>query len=421
MRNPIPTGPIFTRYTLEEVKGYAPLPSLAAIYTDGKGRRDMNVVIAPDSFKGSMSSREAAERIRAGLARVFPAWEMMAVPMADGGEGTVEAILAVIGGRRMRGQVKDPLGESIEAEWGYCEKRGLAVIETAAASGLALLKEPDPARASTYGTGQLLKQALDHGVREVVIGLGGSATVDAGTGFFAALGVRFFDCEGREMDPAGGNLGKIDHIDGSELDPRLQKVRITIASDVTHPLLGPEGAIHVFGPQKGIQPEELARFEGGMSRFAEHLVRVTGRDHRWTPGSGAAGGFGFSLLSLLNVEWRSGLEWIADQGRLEERIRQADLVITGEGRMDRQSLYGKVPVGIARIAARHEVPVVAFTGQIQGDLTEAEETGIAVILPITESPISLEDAMRQGPALLESAAFRFAQVWRLGEWQGGEN
>ncbi|SIS86151.1 glycerate kinase [Kroppenstedtia eburnea] len=378
----------------------------------------MNVVIAPDSFKGSMSSREAAERVRAGVARVFPVWETTVVPMADGGEGTVEAILAVIGGRRMTARVKDPLGRSIEAEWGYCEKRGLAVIETAAASGLALLKEPDPARASTYGTGQLLKQALDHGVREVVIGLGGSATVDAGTGFFAALGVRFYDGQGELLEPAGGNLGEIDRIDGSGLDPRLQKVRITIASDVTHPLLGPEGAIHVFGPQKGIQAEELDRFEEGMGRFAERLVRVTGRDHRWTPGSGAAGGFGFSLLSLLNVEWGSGLDLIAAWGHLEEKIRQADLVITGEGRMDRQSLYGKVPVGIARIAARHEIPVVAFTGQIQGDLTEAEETGISVILPITEGPISLEDAMRQGPDLLERAACRFAQVWRLGESRG---
>lgn len=380
----------------------------------------MHVVIAPDSFKGSMSSREAAERIQAGLAQVFPDWEMTVVPMADGGEGTVEAILTWTGGRKQTASVKDPLGRSIEAVWGYCENRGLAVIETAAASGLALLEEPDPARASTYGTGQLCKEALDHGAKEVVIGLGGSATVDAGIGFFAALGVRFYDQQRELLEPVGGNLGKIAHIDRSGLDPRLQKVKITIASDVTYPLLGTEGAIQVFGPQKGIPPEELDRFEEGMHRFAECLVRVTGRDHRWTPGSGAAGGFGFSLLSLLHVEWKSGLEWIAAWGDLEEKIRQADLVITGEGRMDRQSLYGKVPVGIARIAARHQVPVVAFAGQIQGDWSEAEETGISVLLPITEGPILLEDAIRQGPDLLERGAVRLAQVWQLGARRGGE-
>ncbi|PTX63254.1 glycerate kinase [Melghirimyces profundicolus] len=379
------------------------------------GDSSVKVVVAPDSFKGSMTSREAAERIQKGIRQVFPDWTFTALPMADGGEGTVDAVLAGTGGRKIPVRVKDPLGREVEAELGYCEERKLAVIETAAASGLDLLKEGelDPVRTSTFGTGQLMKHALDLGVEEVILGLGGSATVDAGTGFFTALGVRFLDREGHLLEPAGGKLGEIEQVDLSGMNPGLKSVRLTVASDVTNPLLGPEGAVRVFGPQKGVRKDDLDRFEAGMEHYAEALVRATGRDHRSSPGSGAAGGFGFSLRSLLDVRFESGFERIANLVGLEERIREAGLVITGEGKVDHQSLYGKVPVGISRIALRHGVPVVVFAGSVEGDLTEAAGEGISVVFPIVNRPLSLGEAMDQGPQLLETAARRFARVWQL--------
>ncbi|GGE13868.1 glycerate kinase [Marinithermofilum abyssi] len=375
----------------------------------------MNVVIAPDSFKGSMMSLEASEAMKRGIRNVFPQAKIETLPMADGGEGTVDAILAMIGGEKIRVTVKDPLNRDIVACFGFCPERKLAVIETAAASGLPLLQpeERNPCRTSTYGTGELLKAALDRGAEQVILGLGGSATVDAGTGFFAALGTSFRDHEGNEWIPSGGDLGKVVEIDLAGLDERLKNVSITVASDVTNPLLGPEGAVRVFGPQKGIQEKDLDAFEEEMARYAEQVVRITGKDYRNTPGSGAAGGFGFSLLSLLDVTMKSGFALIAELGDMESRIRSADLVLTGEGRMDRQSLYGKVPVGIARIAKRAGVPVIAFCGSVEAELVEAEEVGIALIQPIVDEPMSLEEAMERGPELLEAAVKRVGRGMRI--------
>ncbi|WP_142503820.1 glycerate kinase [Melghirimyces algeriensis] len=372
----------------------------------------VRVVIAPDSFKGSMKSSEAAKRIQQGIQSVFPDWTCERIPVADGGEGTLDAILTATGGYKVPSTVQDPLGRMMRAEWGYCEDRKLAVIETAAASGLSLLteKELDPYRASTFGTGQLVKEALDRGAQEVVLGLGGSATVDAGVGFFSALGVDFYNRAGMINRPAGGHLGEIEWMDVSRMDPRLKTVRMTIAFDVSNPLLGPEGAISIFGSQKGVQAEETAFFEAGMQRFAEQIIHLTGRDVRSDPGSGAAGGFGFALRSLLDVTFQRGFELIAELTGLERRIRKADMVITGEGKVDRQSLYGKVPMGISKIARDYNVPVVVFAGKVEEEQMEAQKEGISVILPIVDGPMSLKTAMDRGPELLEAASRRFAYI-----------
>ncbi|MFD2670731.1 glycerate kinase [Marinicrinis sediminis] len=375
----------------------------------------MKIVVAPDSFKGSMSSTAAANQIEAGFRSVDPLLEIVQIPMADGGEGTVDAILAAVGGERVTVPALDPLGRPITACYGWLAASKTAVIETAAASGLPLLTadERNPFLTSTYGTGQLIKAALDHGAETLVLGIGGSATVDAGTGCFQALGVRFANAKGEELNMCGGKLGEVEQIDVAELDPRLRHTRIQIASDVTNPLLGNEGAVVVFGPQKGLREEEFSAFEKAMTHYAQVMSMTTGTDYIHAAGSGAAGGFGFTLLSLLKVEMKSGLLLMSEWSRLEERIAAADLVITGEGRMDAQSLYGKVPVGIARLARPYEVPVVAFTGQMSGEMTTFQQEGLALVCPIVDRPMGLDEAIREGEALLYEASARLMETLRL--------
>ncbi|WP_408008752.1 glycerate kinase [Pseudalkalibacillus sp. A8] len=369
----------------------------------------MKIIIAPDSFKGSMTSIEASEAIRKGLLEVDKDLDVILIPMADGGEGTVEALTAILGGEKQSEEVKDPIGRKVHAAFGWIEKTKTAVIETAAASGLPHLEEGelDPYHASTYGTGQLVSRALDLGADKVILGLGGSATVDAGTGFFEALGIRFLDEGGNGVQASGGTLGEIKSIDATNLDSRLADVEFTIASDVSNPLLGREGAVAVFGPQKGVAEDKLAFFENGMARYAETVTSHTGKDHRSDEGSGAAGGFGFSLLAFLQPKFESGFTLISKLSELESHISQARLVITGEGKVDAQSLYGKVPVGIARIAAKYHVPTIAFAGKIEGDLQAAKQQGLSSVLPIVDEPMTLAEAMEQGPILLQRAASRF--------------
>ncbi|MGP4082970.1 glycerate kinase [Pseudalkalibacillus sp. R45] len=372
----------------------------------------MKIVVAPDSFKGYMTSIEASEAIRKGLLEVDQKLDIVTVPMADGGEGTVEALTAILDGEIKTEEVMDPIGRKVQAAFGWVETTKTAVIETAGASGLPLLKdrELDPYRASTYGTGQLVSRALDLGAENVILGLGGSATVDAGTGFFEALGIRYLDEKGKEIQAAGGILGKIKSIHTSGLDSRLADVTFTIASDVTNPLLGREGAVSVFGPQKGVTEDEMPFFESGMEHYAETVATHTGNDHRLAEGSGAAGGFGFSLLSYLNPKFESGFTLISDFSRLESHIKHADFVITGEGKVDAQSLYGKVPVGIARIANTYKVPTIAFAGKIEGDLQAAAGQGLSSVLPIVDEPMILLDAMDKGQELLQKAAVRFMTI-----------
>jgi glycerate kinase len=370
----------------------------------------VKVVIAPDSFKGSVSSVEAAQSLASGLTSILPKIETISAPMADGGEGTVDAILAVSGGEKVYRTVKDPLGRDVEAGFGWVEAEKLAVVETAAASGLPLVKpeERNPALASTYGTGQLIRAALDQGAQTLILGIGGSATVDAGAGCFQALGVTFLDASGVGIEARGGTLGQIAAIDTSGLDPRLQTTTIIVASDVSNPLLGNEGAIAVFGPQKGVRPSDIHRFEAGLAHYAEQVAAAVGLTGMDEPGSGAAGGFGFSLRSFLNAEMKSGFALIAERSRLEEQVSSADFVLTGEGKMDAQSLFGKVPVGVAHMARRHGVPTAVFAGRIEGEISALEQEGFSVFMPIVDAPMTLQAAMQNGKCLLYRAAQRFA-------------
>lgn len=377
----------------------------------------MKIVIAPDSFKGSLSSVAAAKIIHQAIVDKDAAIETIQMPMADGGEGTVDAVLWIRGGEKISCRAEDPLGRPIEAVYGWLEQEKTAIIETAAASGLPLLQasELNPQQASSYGTGQLIKNALDKGAERIILGLGGSATIDAGTGLFQALGVKFLDEDRNEIRRVGGLLHQIAAMDDAGLDTRLAAVKFIVASDVTNQLLGNEGAIYVFGPQKGLRLEELASFEQGMSHFAELAARETGKAMAKQLGSGAAGGIGFLMHTLLTAEFRSGLELIAELSGLNQQLEGADLVLTAEGRIDGQSLFGKVPVGIGRLAKKRGVPVIAFAGSVGAGHEKLEEEGIAAVIPIADGPSTLQEAMQNSETLLYNATSRMMKILEIGK------
>jgi len=380
----------------------------------------MRIVVAPDSFKGALTAAQAAAAIADGVRDIRPDAETVPRPMADGGEGTVEAVLTALDGRRQTATVADPLGRPVEAGWGWVPDRRLAVIEMAAASGLPLLAdaERDPTRTTTFGTGQLIAAALDRGAAEIVIGLGGSATVDAGTGILAALGARLLDADGRDLEARGGSLRAVARLDTAGLDPRLRGVALTLATDVTNPLLGPDGAARVFGPQKGLAPDRVDDVEAAMAHFAGVVMETTGRDARDAPGSGAAGGIAFLLRSVLDVAVRDGIALVAELAGLGEAVRGADLVVTGEGKLDSQSLYGKVPVGVARIARNAGVPAAAFAGAVEGDPAAFRAEGLAAVVPLPDRPMTLDQAMAETGPLLRRAAARFMAALELGRSLG---
>ncbi|QTM98490.1 glycerate kinase [Sediminibacillus dalangtanensis] len=375
----------------------------------------MKYVIAPDSFKGSITSIEAAKAISRAVRETDGQAEVVELPMADGGEGTVDAVLLSRGGDKITRQVEDPLGRVIEASYGWMEEEKTAVIETAAASGLPLLKteELNPYEASSYGTGQLLRDALEKGAETIILGLGGSATVDAGVGLFQALGLKVYGENDREISRVGGRLDRITKVDATGLEPKLKQVNIIVASDVTNPLLGRDGAVAIFGPQKGISAQHLETFEAGMASFAKVTAEAVKHNVAEEPGSGAAGGIGFLLQSLLKVEFRSGLELMVELSRLEEHLVGADVVFTGEGKVDGQSLFGKVPVGVARAARMKGVPTVAFAGMIGDGLDRLQAEGLTVVIPIVDQPMALKEAMAEGERLLYTAATRAMQLIRL--------
>ncbi|MDQ0482657.1 glycerate kinase [Guptibacillus hwajinpoensis] len=379
----------------------------------------MRIVIAPDSFKGSMSSLTAAQAINRGIKEVVPDAETILVPMADGGEGTVEALATILNGQEVTVDgISDPLGRPIRATYSWVKSTSTAIIETASASGLPLLKESelDPDQASTYGTGELIKHALDKKARKIILGLGGSATVDAGTGCFEALGVQFRDQKGERIKATGATLAHISSIDLSLLDSRLKDVEVVVASDVTNSLLGEEGAITVFGPQKGVR--DITRFEAGMNNYASRVSEKIGMNLENSEGSGAAGGFGFSLLAFLDPIFMSGFSLIAEHSCLKEQMRSSHLVITGEGKLDSQTLYGKVPSGISELAKSVNVPAIAFAGT--STILEDKEKGIMTVLPIIDEPMELKEAIRRGPDLLYRASKRFMTLYQWISEEKGE-
>lgn len=374
----------------------------------------MKIVVAPDSFKESLSASQVAEAIARGWLRVFPEAEVVLKPMADGGEGTVDAVLAACGGERREVRVSGPLGVPVAAHWGWLDG-ATAVLEMAAASGLHWVApgQRDATRASSHGTGELIRAALDAGAQRIILGLGGSATNDAGAGLLQALGARFLDADNVALEPGGLALARLDRIDLSGLDPRLLNVRVEVAADVDNPLCGPRGASHVFGPQKGASAAQVLELDAALGHLAQVVAATLGQDHSGFPGVGAAGGLGFAARAFLHAQFRPGIELVAELSGLAAALQGADLVITGEGRLDSQSLHGKTPVGVARVAAAAGVPVIALAGSLGDGYQAIYGAGIEAAFSLSAGPQSLEQAMATAAAELEARACDLARVWRM--------
>lgn len=372
----------------------------------------MKIVIAPDSFKESLSAPMVAQAIAAGLRLAAAQADCVCIPMADGGEGTVEAVLAATGGQRRVNQVQDALGRPIEAHWGWLPGK-VAVIEMACAAGLEhiAVAERDPLRASSFGVGQLIAHALDLGAEQIVLGLGGSATNDAGAGMLQALGLELLDAHGSALPPGGEALAKLARIDNTRLDTRLKQVRITIASDVNNPLCGPKGASAIFGPQKGASPEQVTTLDASLEHFADKCAEVLGKDDRQAPGAGAAGGLGFAAHAWMQARFRPGVEVVAELGGLAQAIQGAQLVITGEGRMDAQTLHGKTPMGVAKIAHAAGVPVIAIVGSLGEGYQALYQTGMVAAFSLVSGPMTLEHACANAANLLRDRAQDVLRLW----------
>jgi glycerate kinase len=375
----------------------------------------MKIVIAPDSFKDSLSAQGVADAIALGLADVWPDAHLVKCPMADGGEGTVESILAACEGELRRTNVRGPLGATVDAAWGWLPHNYTAIIEMAEASGLQLLplSQRDACTSSTFGTGELISAALDAGAQRVILAIGGSATNDGGAGAMQALGVRLLDAQGQTLAPGGLALAQLDRIDLSNIDPRLAKVRFDIAADVTNPLCGPHGASVIFGPQKGASPEQVQQLDNALGHFAERCADALGRDVKDEPGSGAAGGLGFAAKAFLGAQFQAGVNVVAELVGLAEAVQGADLVITGEGRFDAQTLRGKTPFGVARIAQQQGVPVIVIAGTLGEGYQALYEHGIDAAFALASGPMTLEQACAEAPRLLQDRASDIARVWRI--------
>jgi glycerate kinase len=376
----------------------------------------VRVLIAPQEFKGSLSAAEAAQAMAEGLRRALPGVELDLAPMADGGPGTVEALVAAGGGRLLTATVADPLGRPVEAAWGLLEEGRTAVIEMAAASGLVLLRsqERDARCASTYGTGQLIAAALEAGCRRLIIGLGGSATNDGGAGMAQALGARLSDEEGRDLPPGGAALARLARIDASGLDGRLRNCQVMGATDVTNPLCGPHGASAIYGPQKGASPADVEELDAALAHYAAVIERDLGKRVAEVPGAGAAGGIGAGLIAFLDAELRPGAQLVAEVVGLEKRIAAADLVVTGEGRLDAQTAYGKTVATVARLARGQGRPVVALAGRVDDAREACSTLGLEAALSILPGLVPEADVMARASELLAAAAESLGRLLRLG-------
>lgn len=383
----------------------------------------MRVLIAPDSFKGCLSALQVCDALERGVLRAVPDAETVKAPMADGGEGTVEALVDATGGRYSTERVVGPLGVPTQARFGVLGDSETAVIEMAAASGLPLVPPArrNPLLTTTFGTGQLIKAALDLGCRKFIIGIGGSATNDAGAGMAQALGARMVDAHGAEIVRAsGGRLADIVHIDVAQLDDRLSESQVRVACDVDNPLFGETGAAHVYGPQKGATPEIVALLDTGLQHFAALLKKDLGADVTDVPGAGAAGGLGAGLMAFCHATLQRGVDIVIDVVRLDERMRGADLVITGEGRIDRQTSHGKTPHGVARVAGENGIPVVAVGGSVDITAHDLHDAGFDAVFSILTEPMTLDEAMM--PARAEAMlTFAGEQILRAIGIQAGRN
>ncbi|WP_263259250.1 glycerate kinase [Pseudomonas oryzihabitans] len=374
----------------------------------------MKIVVAPDSFKESLSAAGVARALARGLRQALPAAEIIECPLGDGGEGTLDAVLAATGGEVREARVTGPLGEPVTARWGWLAEQRTAFVEMASASGLELVprNRRDVLVATSRGTGELLHAALDAGAERLVLAIGGSATNDGGAGLLQALGVRLLDRQGQALGPGGAALAMLASLDVTALHPRLAEVEVVIAADVDNPLCGPQGASQIFGPQKGALPEQVRQLDAALAHFATVTAATLGRDVREQPGAGAAGGVGFAALAFLQATFRPGIEVVAELVGLDDALIDADLAVTGEGRLDGQTLRGKTPAGVLRLARRHGVPVVAVAGSLGEGYDALYEQGLAAAFSLVPGPLSLEEALAQAEVLLERTARDIGRLWR---------
>ncbi|HAS6084033.1 TPA: glycerate kinase [Vibrio vulnificus] len=373
----------------------------------------MKIIIAPDSYKESLTAMDVAIAIEKGFKQVLPDAHYVKLPMADGGEGTVQSMVDATGGTIIEHTVTGPLGQRVDGFFGLLGEGKTAVIEMAAASGLHLVSPElrNPLITTTLGTGELIKAALDHGVEHIIVGIGGSATNDGGIGMAQALGIKLLDAHGNALGHGGGELAKLATIDCSQLDPRLAQVRLEVACDVDNPLCGTKGASAVFGPQKGATPEMVAILDENLAHYASIIKQQLGADVRDMAGAGAAGGMGAALLGLLNAELRPGIEIVMDAVRLDEIVADADLVITGEGRIDSQTIHGKTPIGVARTAKKHDLPVIGIAGCLSADCGVVHEHGLDAVFAVVNRSVDLPTALAEAAENVELTARNVAAAF----------
>lgn len=369
-------------------------------------------VLAPDSFKESMTANEVCDAMERGFKKVYPEAEYIKVPMADGGEGTVQSLVDATGGFMKTTEVMGPRGTVVQANYGILGDGKTGVIEMSEASGIHLIskKERNPLLTSTYGTGQLILACLKEGVSKLIIGIGGSATNDGGTGMAMALGAKFYNSNGHELPLGGGGLNGLEKIDTTGLSHLLKEVEVIVACDVTNPLCGDNGASAIFGPQKGATPEMVETLDNNLSHFAKVVQDQVGIDVRDIPGSGAAGGLGAGLLIFANATLKKGIDIVIEYAALEEKVSRANYVITGEGRIDSQTINGKTPFGVARVGQKYNRPVIAIAGQVGQNIEPLYDEGFSAILCIVPKMMSIDEAINKGPENIEHTCFNIARI-----------
>ncbi len=377
----------------------------------------MKIVIAPDSYKESLSALQVAAEIENGFRAIFPDAQYVKLPVADGGEGTVEAMVAATQGKIVRLRVTGPLGEPVEAFYGLSGDESCAFIEMAAASGLELVPAArrDPRVTTSWGTGELIRNALDRGVQHFIIGIGGSATNDGGAGMVQALGARLLNQHGEQIGYGGSALTTLERIDISALDARLQQCRFEVACDVTNPLTGEEGASAIFGPQKGATPELVAELDAALAHYAAVIQRDLDIDVLHIPGGGAAGGMGAALHAFCQAELRRGIEIVTEALGLDDLVKDATLVITGEGRIDSQTIHGKVPIGVAKVAKRYNKPVIGIAGSLTADVGVVHQHGIDAVFSVIYSICTLEEALDNAAQNVRMTARNIAAALKVGQ------
>ena len=376
----------------------------------------MRIVVAPDSYKGSLSALKVAAAMERGILAIFPDAQVCKVPIADGGEGTVEALVTATNGKIIPQDVTGPLGDTVSACWGILGDGQTAVIEMASASGITLLpaEKRNPLISTTFGTGELFRAALDQGIRKFIIGIGGSATNDGGTGMAQALGVKFLDQSGEELPPGGAALINLTRIDLSGMDPRLTQANILVACDVDNPLCGTRGASAVYGPQKGATPEMVVQLDQALRHFSQIAAAATGRNVAEMPGAGAAGGLGAGLLFFTNAQLKPGVEIVLAATGFADMVKDAAFVMTGEGSTDFQTAFGKAPVGVAKIARQHQIPTICLSGSLGTGSDAVLQQGIDGLMSIAPGPISLDECIKNAETLIEQAAIRLCRLVAIG-------